>query len=102
MTGVQTCALPICFPVTIAHPVLDENNEVQYIIHRVEEVTDFVQLAEESEKTAQQNNLLESQIERMKIEIIKRSKELEKLNAQLDKKVIHQVQRRQFCHHRPK
>lgn len=72
----------------INKPVLDENNEVQYIIHRVEEVTDFVQLAEESEKTVQQNNLLESQIERMKIEIIKRSKELEKLNAQLDKKVI--------------
>ena len=71
----------------INKPVFDANGEVQCIIHRVEEVTDFVQLAEESEKTIQQNSLLESQIERMKIEIIKRSKELEKLNAQLDEKV---------------
>lgn len=68
-------------------PVLDEKGEVLYIIHRVEEVTDFVQLSEVSEKTVQQNTKLESQIERMKIEIIKRTKELEKLNAQLDEKV---------------
>lgn len=68
-------------------PVLDENGDVLYIIHRVEEVTDFVQLSEVSEKTVQQNTKLESQIERMKIEIIKRTKELEKLNAQLDEKV---------------
>jgi signal transduction histidine kinase len=71
----------------INKPVLDDNGEVQCIIHRVEEVTEFVQLAEESEKTVQQKSQLESQIERMKIEIIKRSKELEKLNAQLDEKV---------------
>ncbi|PJE45409.1 MAG: hypothetical protein CUR32_00860 [Flavobacterium sp.] len=71
----------------INKPVLDENDEVLYIIHRVEEVTDFVQLSEVSQKTVQQNNKLESQIERMKIEIIKRTKELEKLNAQLDEKV---------------
>ena len=57
----------------INKPVFDANGEVQCIIHRVEEVTDFVQLAEESEKTIQQNSLLESQIERMKIEIIKRA-----------------------------
>lgn len=68
-------------------PVLDENGDVLYIIHRVEEVTDFVQLSEVSEKTVQHNTKLESQIERMKIEIIKRTKELEKLNAQLDEKV---------------
>lgn len=72
----------------INKPVLDDNGEVTCIIHRVEEVTDFVRLAEESEKTVQQNSELESQIERMKIEIIKRSKELAKLNAQLDEKVI--------------
>ena len=71
----------------INKPVLDENDEVLYIIHRVEEVTDFVQLSEVSQKTVQQNNKLESQIERMKIEIIKRSKELEKINAHLDEKV---------------
>ena len=72
----------------INKPVLDEYGEVLYIIHRVEEVTDFVQLSEVSEKNVQQKNKLESQIEHMKIEIIKRTKELEKLNAQLDEKVI--------------
>ncbi len=68
-------------------PVLDENGEVDFIIHRVEEVTDFVLLTEESERALQENSKLESQIERMKIEIIKRSKELEKINAHLDEKV---------------
>ncbi|GEM_PF-588192 len=76
----------------INKPVLDENDEVLYIIHRVEEVTDFVQLSEVSQKTVQQNNKLESQIERMKIEIIKRTKELEKLNALLDEKVSQRTQ----------
>lgn len=76
----------------INKPVLNENDEVLYIIHRVEEVTDFVQLSEVSQKTVQQNNKLESQIERMKIEIIKRTKELEKLNALLDEKVSQRTQ----------
>ena len=76
----------------INKPILDENGEVDYIIHRVEEVTDFVLLTEESEKALQENSKLENQIERMKIEIIKRSKELEKINAQLDEKVILRTQ----------
>ncbi len=72
----------------INKPVLNKNGEVEFIIHRVEEVTDFIQLTAESEKALQQNSELESQIKHMKIEIIKRSKELEKLNAALDEKVV--------------
>ena len=40
----------------INKPILDENGEVDYIIHRVEEVTDFVLLTEESEKALQENS----------------------------------------------
>ncbi|WP_295334866.1 PAS domain-containing sensor histidine kinase [Flavobacterium sp.] len=72
----------------INKPVLNKNGEVEFIIHRVEEVTDFIQLTLESEKALQQNSELESQIKHMKIEIIKRSKDLEKLNAALDEKVV--------------
>lgn len=31
-------------------PILNEKGEVEYIIHRTEEVTDFIELTEESEK----------------------------------------------------
>lgn len=72
----------------INKPILDENGAVAFIIHRVEEVTDFVLLSEETGKTLQQNSELENQIKLMKIEVIQRSKELETLNAELDRKVI--------------
>lgn len=72
----------------INKPVLNQNGEVDYIIHRVEEVTDFVQLAEESEKASLHYSELESKIKLMEIEVIKRSKEIQELNALLDQKVI--------------
>ena len=31
MTGVQTCALPICFPVTIPAHVFNRENDINYI-----------------------------------------------------------------------
>ena len=33
MTGVQTCALPICFPVTIAGDISPENNKYLFVIN---------------------------------------------------------------------
>jgi len=50
-------------------PVLDEEGRLAYIVHRVEDVTDFVRLQEmESEQEA---------------EILRRSQELQKLNTEL-------------------
>lgn len=70
------------------NPVLNENGEVEYIIHRTEEVTDFVHLTEISEKNSLRNSKLKTQNKLMEIEVIKRSKEIHELNALLEQKVI--------------
>ena len=72
----------------INKPVLNQKREIEYIIHRVEEVTDFVQLTEESEKTSIQKSELENKIKLMEIEVLKRSKEIQELNALLEQRVI--------------
>ena len=72
----------------INKPVLNHSGAVEYIIHRVEEVTDFIELKEESEKTSLENSKLESQIKLMEFEVLKRSKEVQQLNTLLEQKVI--------------
>jgi PAS domain S-box-containing protein len=68
-------------------PMLDSNNEVVYIIHRVEDVTDFVRLRNEQSTTEQVKiDLLAKSVE-MEIEIVKRSKEIQKLNEGLEQRV---------------
>jgi signal transduction histidine kinase/CheY-like chemotaxis protein len=52
-------------------PVLDDRRRVRYIIHRVEDVTEFVQLRERGEG--------------MEAEILRRSQELQAANAELRK-----------------
>jgi light-regulated signal transduction histidine kinase (bacteriophytochrome) len=67
----------------INKPVLNQNGEVDYIIHRVEEVTDFIEIIEGTEKTSSPNSNLESKIKLMEIEVLKRSKEIQ-LTSLLD------------------
>lgn len=57
-------------------PVHDEDGELRYIIHRVEDVTDFVRLEqlEEQQKVANAE---------MQVELLQRSKELEDVNQRL-------------------
>jgi len=57
-------------------PVLDKNNEVKYIIHRVEDVTKFIK---EKEK-AQSNH---SSLQQMEIEIYQRAQEIQSTNKRL-------------------
>lgn len=71
----------------INKPLLNESGEVDYIIHRVEEVTDFVHLTETSEKNSLRNSKLKNQNKLMEIEVIKRSQEIQELNTLLDQKV---------------
>lgn len=68
-------------------PVLNEQKEVEYIIHRVEDVTDIVRLQKEQEEKNKVETDLRLCIDEMQVKITKRSLELEKLNAQLEAKV---------------
>jgi PAS domain S-box-containing protein len=64
-------------------PVLNDKNEVIFIIHRVEDVTDFLRVKKEkTEKTEIQLQQLG-----MEIEIFKRSEEINRLNEELEQKV---------------
>ncbi len=68
-------------------PVLNAKGAVIYIIHRVEDVTDFVRLQKEQQAKDKVTDDLRTQTHEMEIEIVKRAKEIQKLNAELEKKV---------------
>jgi signal transduction histidine kinase/CheY-like chemotaxis protein len=57
-------------------PVFGQDGELAYIIHRVEDVTEFVRLQERGSQQQQRN-------QRMQAEILRRSKELQEANRQL-------------------
>ena len=57
-------------------PVLAADGDLAYIIHRVEDVTEFVRLEERGTEQRQRND-------RMEAEILQRSKELQEANRQL-------------------
>lgn len=63
-------------------PVLD-GGELAYIIHRVEDVTEFVRLRELDSEQRQEAEELREQNERMEIEIVQRSQELQEANRRL-------------------
>jgi signal transduction histidine kinase len=64
-------------------PVLNEKGEVKYIIHRVEDVTDFVLLKKKDEERASVNEELRAQNVRMGMEIMDRAKEIQRANVEL-------------------
>lgn len=65
----------------INSPVFDHNGNLVFIIHRVEDVTDYVHLKEA--KWSGKENALETRTEHMEADIVSRSQELLKLNEQL-------------------
>lgn len=66
-------------------PVLDQLRRVRYIIHRVEDVTEFVRLRERGDEQAAVTAELREQAEGMEAEIVRRSQELQAANAELRK-----------------
>ena len=64
-------------------PVLDEEGEVQYIVHRVEDVTDFVRLKQIGSTERRLTLELRSRAEEMESEILCRAKELQDANTYL-------------------
>ena len=83
----------------INKPVLNDKNEVVYIIHRVEDVTEFVRLNKEQiakDKIADNARLRSIEIEAA---IIKRSKVIEKLNEELEQKAIERTKQFAILNH---
>lgn len=68
-------------------PVLNSENEIEYIIHRVEDVTEFVLIKNEQENNKNITLGLQKKVSDMEVEIIKRSREIQELNFELEKKV---------------
>ena len=64
-------------------PVHDENRQLSYIIHRVEDVTDFVRLERLGAEREAATSELREQTAKMEAEIVLRSIELQEANEQL-------------------
>jgi len=58
-------------------PVFDDNNKILYIIHRVEDVTEYVALKYQQEKNLQINEELRSKVEQMEMDIYIRAHEIQ-------------------------
>ncbi len=58
-------------------PLLDERKEIIYIIHRVEDVTEFVHLQNKGHEQEKLTEELKQELERKEIEILSRAKERE-------------------------
>lgn len=64
-------------------PVLDEQGELLYIVHRVDNVTEYVLLAEENARQRSVSEQLSADKRKMEAEIVQRSRELDRLNSNL-------------------
>ncbi len=65
-------------------PVLDEDGELAYIVHRVEDVTEFVRLQEQDTEQRAVTKDLVQRTERMDAELVRRSHELHDANRRLE------------------
>ena len=68
-------------------PVLNSENEIEYIIHRVQDVTEYMLLKKENDTRDLLTEGLQKKVDEMEVEIILRSTEIQKLNFELEKKV---------------
>ena len=66
MTGVQTCALPICFPVTIAKPVKDDKKSQKEEVKRLNLLLD--RMRDENKLLSESNKQLSTQSNQLKRE----------------------------------
>ena len=64
-------------------PVLGADGKIAYIIHRVEDVTEFVRLKREGSEQSQLAEELKTRAGRMEAEIYRRAQELQEVNQQL-------------------
>jgi signal transduction histidine kinase len=64
-------------------PVLDDSGQLTYIIHRVEDVTEFVRLKQLQREQQQETIELKSRHHRMEAETFQRAQEIQEVNRQL-------------------
>lgn len=64
-------------------PVFDRNNEIIYIIHRVEDVTEFVRLKQLGAEQHKVKEELQSRVEKMEMELLLRMQGLQTANKRL-------------------
>lgn len=64
-------------------PVFSANGELAYIIHRVEDVTDFVRLKQNNQRQDQMNEALKQRAAQMEAEIFSRSQERDVAKAEI-------------------
>jgi PAS domain S-box-containing protein len=71
----------------INKPVFNERKEIAYIIHRVEDVTAFVEMQNRELQKDKLTEELQRKVEEMELDIYKRSMEIKKMNQQLEQRV---------------
>ncbi len=64
-------------------PVLDATGELTHIIHRVEDVTEFIHLKKKDIELKKMNDALQVRSEQMEAEVFLRGRQLQEANAQL-------------------
>jgi signal transduction histidine kinase len=64
-------------------PVCDPDGELFYIIHRVEDVTDFIRLKRQDSEQVRRTEVLQDRAERMEAEIFARAQQLQDVNRQV-------------------
>ncbi len=64
-------------------PVLDSRGEVAWIIHRVEDVTEFIRLRQQGSEQRRETEDLRQRAERMEAEIFRRAQDLQDTNRAL-------------------
>jgi PAS domain S-box-containing protein len=70
----------------INSPVLDESGNIVFIIHRVEDVTDYIRLKEQGREERLITQELKERAQRMEAEVYRRAQELQRTNAQLERR----------------
>jgi len=71
----------------INSPVFGADGNIEYIIHRVEDVTEFVLQKKRGTDTSAEAINIQEQMEKMEAEIFLRGQELKKLNLELEQRV---------------
>jgi PAS domain S-box-containing protein len=71
----------------INKPVFNDDNEIELIIHRVEDVTEFVNLQKDGKKQLQLAEDLRSRMQEMENEIYKRALEIQETNSKLETEI---------------